>query len=483
MSAVQPSAFHEVTKTLTVQAMSLRPAVATVLAIAVGVVLWQARGSLSAEAALSLWVFALAIIAWVVLKFDETAVAVGTALLLVGLKITEAKDLYEALGSDLIWLMLGGFVLAATLQHSGLAERWTSKAVSHARSVNGLLYGLTGVIFATAFVIPSTSGRAALLLPIFLVLAKTLNDERLTRALALLFPTAILLSAGASLLGAGAHLVAVDFMRNMGIDAPGFMSWIALAAPFCLLTSFAATALIAHLFLTPEERQRAIALPQTQQRPLTQEQKVVAFIVALTTLGWCTTSIHGLDAAVVAMIGAMCVTIEKLTGISLKKALKQVEWGLLLFLAATLVLVDALMMSGAAKALATQVIDLMPAAAARMPVIALIAAVLVALVSHIVITSRTGRAIVLIPTVALPLAAYDINPAMLILAVTLASGFCQTLMVSAKPVAVFARTDVPTFSDGDLLKLSLALMPLMAVLLMLFAWFIWPLQGIARVAG
>jgi solute carrier family 13 (sodium-dependent dicarboxylate transporter), member 2/3/5 len=53
------------------------------------------------------------------------------------------------------------------------------------------------------------------------------------------------------------------------------------------------------------------------------------------------------------------------------------------------------------------------------------------------------------------------------------TGFCQTLPVSAKPVALFALTDQPTYTAGDLLRLSVALLPIMFLLLMMFALAVW----------
>jgi hypothetical protein len=59
------------------------------------------------------------------------------------------------------------------------------------------------------------------------------------------------------------------------------------------------------------------------------------------------------------------------------------------------------------------------------------------------------------------------------------SGFCQTLMVSAKPVAIFAGEDRQHYGPRDLARLSLALLPALWLLLVLFAAVVWPRQGLA----
>jgi solute carrier family 13 (sodium-dependent dicarboxylate transporter), member 2/3/5 len=201
-------------------------------------------------------------------------------------------------------------------------------------------------------------------------------------------------------------------------------------------------------------------------------------VVAATVLAWATTGWHGADAALVGLAGALAATVKRWTGIDLKTALKRVEWGLILFLASTLLLAETLLSSGAAAALAAATLGMLPDSM-RQPLPVLALCTVVALASHLVITSRTARVVVLVPTVVVPLAASGLNPALLILLATLGSGFCQSFQVSAKPVTVYARTEVPTFSDGDLLRLSAALLPVMFGLLMGFSAVVWPLQGLA----
>lgn len=433
--------------------------------------------ALAPAARWALFVFGAAIVAWTVLELDETPVALAAALALLATGATSAERFYAGLGDDFIWLLVGAFVMAAVLQASGLAERWALQLVASAATPAALMFRLTVFIAATAFVVPSTSGRAALLLPVFLALALALPEPRLVRALALLFPSVILLSACASMLGAGAHLVALDFMHRLGGDAPGFVGWIALAAPFGLASSVLACALILRLFLTRAERHAPLALPRPERLPLTRQQWGVVAVTAAALLAWATGGWHGVSAPIVAVAGALLATLRPLTGADLKGALRQVEWNLVVFMAATLVMGEALLDSGAARGLAQAVLQ--PFALDRLPPTALLAlACLVALLSHLVITSRTARATVLIPTVALPLAAAGTDPALLIFVMAIGSGFCQTLSISAKPVAMFAGSERPHYAPRDLAVLALALLPGLWLMLLLCAALLWPLQGL-----
>jgi di/tricarboxylate transporter len=421
---------------------------------------------------------AAALVAWTVMRWDEATVAIVAALALVAAGVIEPEKMYSALGNDLIWLMLGGFVLAAVIRGCGLAERWSLVLASRARTPMGLLWRLTGLIGVTAFLIPSTSGRAALLLPVFLALLPSLPTPGLARAVGLLFPTIILLSAGASLLGAGAHLVAVDFLRHLGLPALGFVQWMLWAAPLSILACAGATALIGTVFMRGKDRRVRLSISAPPRVPMTRHQRAIALITAATVLAWATTAWHGLDAAIVAIGGALAATLKPLTGVDLKGSLKKVEWNLLLFLAAATVLAEALISSNVAHDAAQAALRVAPDAWSQPSAVLMLVAA-IALLSHLVITSRTARASVLLAVVVAPLIELGLDPLLLVLLVVLGSGFCQTLTVSAKPVAVFASQDAHRIAPGDLLTLSAVLLPLMLGLLAFFGLYVWPAQMLA----
>jgi solute carrier family 13 (sodium-dependent dicarboxylate transporter), member 2/3/5 len=425
-----------------------------------------------------LLVFALAIVAWTIWRLPETPVAIGAALVLTAFGLIKDDQLFASLGDDLIWLLIGAFMISAALTSSGVAQRLALHAIRGAASTAALMYRLAAVIFTTALIVPSTSGRAALLLPLYAALAAVICDARVVRALALLFPTVILLSACASLLGAGAHLIAVDLMMRMGLPGLGYVQWAWLGLPFALVSSFAAAFVIVRLFLRGDERRGRLALPTPPAQPMNTEQRNAACIVATVVVLWMLAPLHGVGVALIALAGALAATWAPLTGLSMKKAIRLVEWDLILFLAATMVLGDALVASGAARLVADGLLRLLPGWAFAHGWIVVLAAALVGLLSHLVITSRSARAVILIPTVAVPLAVGELNPAALIFLIVVASGFCQTFAVSAKPVALFSAQDEPAYSDADLLRLSLALLPVMLALLLVFALLIWPLQGL-----
>jgi solute carrier family 13 (sodium-dependent dicarboxylate transporter), member 2/3/5 len=457
-------------------ATRVRWALAMSIAMVCGVTWFPA---LSAAAQFTLMTFGFAIIGWTVLDLDETPVAIGAALALVAFGVATTDMFYDALGSELIWLMIGGFVLAAAVTQSGLAERFGEQLMRGAANIDRLFLRITLFIVGTAFVIPSTSARAALLLPVFLGLAAAIGQPRVTRALALLFPTIILLSACASLLGAGAHLVAIDFMTRVSGNAPGFVEWIVLAAPFALVSSLIAMKCVAWMFLTRAERMARLSwnASPNPEAPMTLAQQRLIAIVGTTIVAWALTDLHRVDAAIVALIGALAATTKALTGIDIKTAIKKVEWNLVLFLAATMVLGEALHRTGAGHSIAQAMLSLFPIDRFSSEALLILCGT-VALLSHLLITSRTVRATVLIPTIALPLAMNGVDASLMIFVAVIGSGFCQTFTVSAKPVAVFAQSEASGITARNLTSLSAVLFAPLLALLACFALFVWPTLGL-----
>lgn len=462
-----------------------RLGVAVPMSVALVAAILRLEPVLARPAQAALAVFGMALIAWTVLRLDETPVALAAGAALVLLGATKPAVFYAGLGDGLIWLLLGAFVMSAALASSGLAERWTRRAVAGAGSLHALMHRLNLAVGLTAFLVPSTSARAALLMPMALALVQSLGSAASRKAVLLLMPTSVLLTACASLLGAGAHLVAVDWMARLGAPRAGFAQWAAWAAPFALASSVLATECIVRVCLPEGERRRPLppVLAARHDAPLSGRQRAIAAITALTVAGFATSSWHGVDLAVVALVGALAMTIEPLTGLELKSALKRVEWNLLLFLAATLVMGHALLETGAASALSSALmvaLGVAPASAWNTPAVLSLAALL-SLLSHLWITSRTARALVLLPTVAVPLAATGVDAALLVMLCTVGSGFCQTLRVSAKPVALFAAAEVDAASaitESDLLRLSATLLLPLWLLLLAFALWVWPLLGV-----
>ncbi|MFC7881529.1 SLC13 family permease [Streptomyces sp. NPDC057376] len=439
--------------------------------------------ALGGDARLTLAVFALATCAWIGTPIDDTYIALGAGLALTATGVISSDTLFGTLGDDTVWLLICAFVLAAAVARTGLAGRAAAFLVGGARSVRQLTHLTTAALVVTAFAVPATSGRAALALPVFLALAKALADRRrLVVMLALLFPTVILLSAVATLIGAGAHLITVSVLWEATGDRIGFTQWLLLGLPLAVASSHLAAETVlltttrradrkGPVHITAEEIQRHAENPVTG--PWTQAEKRCALLLATVVALWCSEPLHHVPPAVVALIGAVVASSPALGTVRLKDALKTVPWSLLLFMAATMAMGVALADSGAAKWLVSG----LPADVT--PAVFLGVVVAVSTAAHLVLQSRSARSSVLVPLVIAAAVGAGVNPVAAALASTAAAGFCHTLPASAKPVTLFSDIPgTPTYTPRDLLRLSAVLAPLTAALVLFFAAAVWPLLGV-----
>ncbi|MGW5042293.1 SLC13 family permease [Streptomyces parvulus] len=439
--------------------------------------------ALGGDARLTLAVFALATCAWIGTPIDDTYIALGAGLALTATGVISSDTLFGTLGDATVWLLICAFVLAAAVARTGLAGRAAAFLVGGARTVRQLTHLTTAALVVTAFAVPATSGRAALALPVFLALAKALADrKRLVVMLALLFPTVILLSAVATLIGAGAHLITVSVLWEATGERIGFTQWLLLGLPLAVASSHLAAETVlltttrradraGPVHITAEELQRHSDSPVTG--PWTQAEKRCVLLLATVVALWCSEPLHHVPPAVVALIGAVVASSPALGTVRLKDALRTVPWSLLLFMAATMAMGVALADSGAAKWLVSG----LPAHVA--PAVFLGVVVAVSTAAHLVLQSRSARSSVLVPLVIAAAVGAGVNPVAAALASTAAAGFCHTLPASAKPVTLFSDiTGTPTYTPRDLLRLSAVLAPLTALLVLFFAAAVWPLLGV-----
>ena len=288
---------------------------AVFLALVSLVVYASLAGHLNAHAAITLTVFLTAIYIWTASPLDDSYVALGAALALVVTGVLSQEDFVHTLGTNVIWLLIGAFVIAAGVNATGLMTKFAAWVVIRARTPRQLVHLLTAALLITTFAVPATSGRAALALPVFVALAGILAERRrLVICLSVLFPTAILLSAVGSLLGAGAHLITNEILTENGNRSFSFDQWLLLGLPLAIVWSHLAAEAILVMFTDADERRTPLSVaadawppgkPESPGTPLTAPQWRVILLLVVVIIGWCTEPLHHVDPAIVALLGAL----------------------------------------------------------------------------------------------------------------------------------------------------------------------------------
>jgi anion transporter len=434
--------------------------------------------SLTTKARLSLFTFALAVILWSTTSFNAAFVALAAVVLLVLTGGVPQEKLYESLASDVVWLMIGAFILGSAVQQTGLAARFAQLVVSRARTVGSVLWLLTTMIIPLSFFIPSTSGRAAVVIPIFHTIANAANDKRVTKAIAILMPTVILVSTIGTIIAAGSHLVANDLLYQITKQQISFTDWMLYGTPFGIIASYISCWVIMRLFLDKKRLQRPITLPQTKNKPLSKAEWATLTIVAVMVVLWLTESWHKLEIATVTVVGALFLTAPNIGVLKWKDALKAVSWNLIIFVGAALVLGKALIETGAAQWIIDNLFSISGIANAESRLLILLVLTLISLTSHIYMTSHTARAAALVPAILYLATSLKLNPTAVLFISTVGMDYCLTFPVSSKALLMFQELDGETYKGADLLRLSSVMLLVHLALILIFYYSYWRWLGL-----
>lgn len=452
----------------------LRLALPALPIAALGLALLMADG-LAAEARAALFAFGLAVILWTMTAASAAQVALGAALLVVLTGAVPQERLLGALGAEVVWLMIGAFMLGGALRESGLAARLTGLFARRTQSVGQMFWLTTAALLPLSLLIPSTSARAAIALPMITTLGAAARDAQVTRALMLLAPTIILVSTICSLIGAGSHLVANQLLADMTGRRIGFGEWLLYGLPFGLAASACACFVVQRMFLDGASRARRLAVPAEPGGPLRRAERVTLWAAGGMVALWLTGAWHGLAPASVALLGAFCLTLPRVGALRWKAALSAVSWDLVIFVAAALVLGEALMETGAAAWIFARVAGLVGLEGGGAVTGWLVGLSLLSLTAHLYMTSHVARAAALVPPLLLLAQQGGRDPAAVMFLATVGMNYCLTFPVSSKALLMFQGTEEAGWRPRDLLRLSAVLLPLHLVLMLGFyhGWWRW----------
>ena len=450
--------------------------IAMTIVVGIGVML---PAALTREARIALFCFALATILWSTTKLNAAFVALAVTIILVVSGGRPQEALFDSLATDVIWLMIGAFVLGEAVKKTNLAARLTNLVVSKAGKVSQVFWLLTGVLAILSFFIPSTSGRAAVAMPVFDSLSDKIGDAKVTRALSLLIPTIVLTSTICTLIGAGSHLIANDLLRQVSDQEISFLNWAIYGVPFGFAASAASCFVILRMFLGKTER--AIKLEKAEMKTAKKfssaEWKTIIIAAVMVAL-WMTESFHGYEIALVTTVGALVLMLPGFGVMTWKDGLKSVSWNLIIFVGAALVLGKALIDTGAAQWIIENIFSLSGIDRSDPQYLILATVAFISLTSHIYMTSHSARAAALVPAMIYFATSFEFNPAALVFISTVGMDYCLTFPVSSKALLLFQELDTETFQPADLLRLSAVLMIVHLILMVVFYYGYWQFVGL-----
>lgn len=343
------------------------PHVVIALSVALSAWLFVAPPALLPPAAAHTAALAVVAIAfWATGRLPEHVVALAFLLGAVLLKIAPPPVVFSGFSSTAWWLIFGGLIIGVAVRRTGLGDRVAlGLSALFGTRYAGLVVGITVIGLVLGFILPSSIGRAVLLLPIAASLAERHGfvDGRpgrtgivLAAAFAVHLPTFTILPANVP------NMVLAGAAEQLYGYTPLYGHYLLLHFPVLgLLKAVVTVGLVLWLFPDRAGGQVTGIAPTLSRRPSRDEWRLT-LLIALSLALWVTDFVHHVSPAWVSLAAGI-VCLLPVTGLVPPKAFAQdMPYGTLFYIAGIMALGAVVAHSGLGDVLAHQLLAVLPLA-------------------------------------------------------------------------------------------------------------------------
>lgn len=290
-------------------------------------------------------IFAAAIILWITEAIPNYLTSLIVILMIVLTGVTSDKEAYAQLGHPVMWLNILSFILASMLVKTQVAKRFAIWFVlKFGKSASGIILSFIVINLVLSAFISATTAKAAILLPIFMVVAAIYGASQgkrnnFGRNLVLQNLFQINLGANSFLTGSGATLLAGSLIAGaLGIGAFSYQDWFKCAFPMNLILIFIGWFVGSKIFFRLKKGEDKPQIEGGLDRlrdelhklgkMSAQEYKAIAIFLVVLIL-WATDKQHGINQTAVAFMGAVVALLPKIGIVKWNDV--DIPWHLLLF--------------------------------------------------------------------------------------------------------------------------------------------------------
>ena len=423
---------------------------------------------------------------WMAIWWISEAISVyATALLpLAAFPLTGAasiRDTAAAYGHELIFLFLGGFVLALGLERWGVHRRLALAVLAMVGTRPTRIVGAFMAISAFISMWVTNTATAIMLLPVALSVLRLVpesadsgesSDTRDNLSLALLLGIAYAASIGGvgTIVGTAPNLFLVSFVENqMGIEI-SFLTWMMIGVPLVIVFLPLAWWLLARMIYPVSKIEMpaitgVVANLRDDLGPMSRGEKLMLLIFVATAAAWLTRPflnaitvygvqpLAGLSDPGIAVIAALLLFVTPLrltAGEFLMdwRTAVQLPWGLLILFGGGLSLAATLDRSGFSAYLGSQAAGL-----ADLPAPVIVALVTSLMIFLTEITSNTATTATLVPVLYAVARGLGLDPFLLIIPAGIAASCAFMLPVATPPNAIIfgtSRVSIPQMARAGL---------------------------------
>ena len=440
-----------------------------------GLTIWGQR-------ALAVFIFAL--ILWLttpVPAWLTSLLAIAILPIVGGYSVTST---FQQLGQDVIWLMVCAFILSSGMEKTGIGKRLAyGLLLVFGGSPSLILLGLLFINLALAFVIPSTTARASILLPIALLVAEAFNLKRgesnYGKVLMMQQPMANNLSTSMILTATAPQILAWSFIKSMaGVEIP-WLSWLVAQMPI-ILAMLIILWIVGLKIFPPEVPYKAAELRSKVREelktmgPLSLQEKITLVIFLMVILLWATDQWHtqmfaglSIPYALAAVIGAALMFLPKIGPLKSWSDAK-IPWDLMIFSAGAYAVGLALNDSGGGQWLVGSAVSWMGLSKGMNPYIVYALLLGLMLYSHIFFSSKTTRTAIFIPLYIALAKSLEISPVVVALPAAFVISWDVTFPYNCKPNLIYFGTGY--FDMKDMVKYGLTICTIGFILYLVIGW-------------
>ena len=403
----------------------------------------------------------------------------------------EAAATTSAFGQPIIFLFLGGFVIALAMEQWNLHRRI---AISIVLSVgDNPARMILGFMLATALLSMwiSNTATALMMMPIGTAIIQQFREgaasdqsERFGKMLMLSIAYSASIGGMATLIGTPTNAIFVAIVKQLFDVEISFAKWMLIVLPISslllgvcwyYLTKITYPIQLHHLGGGKEEIRRM----QDELGPMSREEKYVLAVFTLTAICWITRSLllvrllPGLNDTAIAIAGGIALFLipartRQSPMLMTWKDTTQLPWGILLLFGSGLTIAAGFRSSGLAQWIGEQL------TAIGTIELLLIILIVVAMINFLTeITSNVATASVMLPILASLSVAIGVHPYGMMLGACVAASCAFMLPVATPPNAVVFGSGLVTIRDMSRTGLWMNLISV--VLLTLFVYYLFPL--------
>ena len=291
-------------------------------------------------------VFSAAIVLWITQAVPNylTSLIVIAAIILTG--ILPEQTALQQLGHPVMWLNILSFIMAGVLVKTRIAKRFALwLVVRFGKKAGGAILSFMLINLVLSAFISATTAKAAILMPIFMVVAAvygaTGGENRNAFGKNLLLQNLFQINLGANgfITGSGATLLAGALIAGaLGKDFFGYTDWLVAALPLSIILMLIAW-VVGTRWIFPVKREERtprieggmerLHLELKEMGPVQWSEYKAIFIFSAVLLLWATEKWHGLSPTIVVFLGA---AVSLLPGIGIVKWNDvDIPWHLMLF--------------------------------------------------------------------------------------------------------------------------------------------------------